>query len=61
MVMIMMIMMMMMIMIIMVMVTLLKITIIFRYSSKASLRKSTENMAGGKELVATRESTYPVF
>ena len=32
-----------------------------RYSSKASLRKSTENMAGGKELVAARESTYPVF
>ena len=32
-----------------------------RYSSKASLRKSTENVAGGKELVAARESTYPVF
>ena len=32
-----------------------------RYSSKASLRKSTENMAGGKELITARESTYPVF
>ena len=35
---------------------------IVRYLSKASLRKSTENVAGGgKELVAARESTYPVF
>ena len=37
------------------------ISITDRYSSKASLRKSTENVAGGKELVAARESTYPVF